>query len=197
MVLKGSGGQSPKFFTIRLASQINNQKGTSKHSYTVIPERKVFPRSNRANLRGEGPELPRVSALTVHTHLQRTTAPSLRDPTTSLGPFPRRFLDFLAGKQGDEIHASPLTVHLLGMATWELQRLNNGKTHTLPLILSKISSPYLGILPALGITFSFCSLEILYQQFPSLKFKKKKNEREGKKKKPRIVPSCQGGHCLH
>lgn len=33
-----------------------------------------------------------------HTQLQRTTAPSLQDPTTSLSPFPMRLLGFLAGK---------------------------------------------------------------------------------------------------
>jgi hypothetical protein len=76
------------------------------------------------------------------------------------------------------------------MTTWGLHRLRNGKIHTLPLVLSKISSSYLGMFPALGITISFCSLEILYQQFPSLKFKKK-SERKEKKKGQELCPAAR------
>lgn len=136
----------------------------------------VSPRSNRANLR-EGPALARVPAHTVHTQLPRATAGPPRDPIASLCPLPGQ-------EEEDEIQL-PRAAHLPEMATWELPRLHKAKTHTLPLSLSKVSSPYLGMLPALGITFSFCSLEILYQQFPSLKFKKKK-----KKKGQELCPAA-------
>lgn len=44
---------------------------------------------------------------------------------------------------------------------------------------------------ALDITFSFCPLEIPYQQFLFLKFKKKKSERKGKKNDQELCPAAR------